>query len=40
VDDSQIDLSKAGTYQVFYKIYNANGDMVTMTRLFVVVTEG
>ncbi len=40
VDSSKVDISKPGTYDVFYKIFNANGDVVTMTRLVVVVTEG
>ena len=40
VDSSGDDLSTPGTYDAFYKIINSNGDVVTMTRLVVVVTEG
>lgn len=39
VDTSKVDLSKPGVYDVFYKIFNSNDDLVTMTRLFVIVTE-
>ncbi len=40
VESSAVDTSKPGAYDVFYKIFNSNGDVVTMTRLVVVVTEG
>ena len=39
IDSTKADLSKPGTYDVFYRIYDDNGDVAAMTRLVVVVTE-
>ena len=39
IDDSEVDYSKPGTYNVFYTIVDG-GEIVTKTRLLLIVTEG
>ncbi len=38
IDDSKVDYSKAGTYDVFYNLMDGD-DIVTKTRLLLIVTE-